>query len=228
MNSHLSKNPSDYIFTICEMDAEVFACITPRQYFLANNAMNDHHIAIEPKNWFQEMEGCFFCELEDLTQEEMHNNLISQGFEFSEELAGFLVSLGNNCYYPAKQVPPTGIKLDTAALKQFCADYFKNNPGVLVSEYTPVDAKEMDLWSLELKLSTPKAWKRNSKTKDIFYEYPPGSKNSTTIPCWCREFYVKDFALLEKHGYYDEDSVKMYVTTDEKDTRILSYSLECH
>jgi len=265
---HFSKNPIDYIFAICDGDFGLYAGITPLMYFIQYKCMDDQENKIKINGWNQDMEGMFSCQ-KNLSIKEMHEDLVSQGFNFSEDLACFLDGIGGTLCYrpeemvtelldengqvtdtmslddtlalfcpakPAALVPPPGTKINTAVLKQFCADYFKNNPGVLAREYDPEDAKEMNLLALEKELANPKAWKRVEKTKDTTWDpelkktlkWKTGEKCPWGVPSWHRAFYVKNFALLEKHGYCDEDAVKMYIYTDRNDTRILSFSLEVH
>lgn len=222
----LSKNPKDYIFVVCKsFDDGWCAAITPEDFFSREGYMYDQHLPLNIPGWGCDMEGYYSCEA-DLSAREMHDDLISKGFAFSQDFAEFLADHGHGEIFipgiteylappkPSAVHPPAGVKLNTAVLKQFCADYFKNNPGVLVSEYDPEDAKEMRLYELEHYLSSPSVWKRVEKTKD----------GNT----WHRAFWVKDFSKLESHGYCDEDAVKMYFWTDLTDSRIVSFSLECH
>jgi len=90
----LSKNPADYIFVICKsFDDGWCAAITPEDFFSREGHMYDQHLPLNIPGWGCDMQGYYSCEA-DLSAREMHDDLISKGFAFSQDFAEFLADHG--------------------------------------------------------------------------------------------------------------------------------------
>ena len=103
-----------------------------------------------------------------------------------------------------------------AALYLAISQYFLDNPGIIVSEYDPDEAKENQLSELEKYCSTPGAWYQEDVDVD---GYAPNEYN-------VHLFLLRNWAKLEEHGYADEDGVKIYI--HENGVKILDVMVECH
>jgi len=82
---------SDFVFASMQRNGYIDICITPREFFEENGHLYDQHLQIEhllPEGLRCEWEGTY--QIEEAEPEEMANALIDAGFQFSEELAGFL------------------------------------------------------------------------------------------------------------------------------------------
>lgn len=104
-------------------------------------------------------------------------------------------------------------------LKQVIADYFKENPGCIVRKYehNPAEAEKYKLAELEQYCANPDVWEEFEEC----YEECHGEVD--------RMFLLKDFSVLEKHGYYDEDAVQVIITHKQGNSEIITwFEVECH
>jgi len=92
----ISKNKKDYIFCISkdpytlEKDTgNLVAYITPSNFFYEKGCMYDQHLPIKIPGWYTDSEGIFSPEKEK-SEEILKNELIAQGFEWSEDFDKFI------------------------------------------------------------------------------------------------------------------------------------------
>jgi len=87
----LSKNPSDYIFSLVKIEGcrNWCAAITPKDFFVKNRYMNDRHLPLKIPGWACVQEGIYEGN-KRLSPEELCRDLVSKGFTYSPLFTTFL------------------------------------------------------------------------------------------------------------------------------------------